>query len=493
MAFDEDSLREECGVFAIFGHPDAAQVTALGLHALQHRGQEAAGVITFDGQAFAQERRLGLVGEKFTRADLIKRLSGFAAVGHVRYSTSGGTLNRNIQPLFADLKTTGMAVAHNGNLTNAFTLREKLVSDGAIFQSTSDTEVIVHLTARAKGDLTVAERLSEALKQVEGAYSLAVLSNEGMIGIRDPLGVRPLVLGRLALSDAPPAYIVASETCALDIVGAEFVRDVAPGELIIVNESGVTSHFPFLEKGEKKPQSKFCVFEYIYFARPDSVIEDRSVYRVRKNIGAELAKEAHIDADIVSPVPDSGNPAAMGYAEASGIPFETGIIRNHYIGRTFIEPTQHIRDLGVRLKHNANRSVIAGKRVILVDDSVVRGTTSRKIVEMIRSAGAREVHLRIASPPTQFSCFYGVDTPERSQLLAARMTIEEMRAFIGADSLAFISIDGLYRAAGHDRRNPDSPQFCDACFSGDYPIPLTDNALNGGRISNLKPSGATAS
>ena len=486
MAFDQDELREECGVFGVFGHEEAAKLAALGLHALQHRGQEAAGVITFDGARFAQERRLGLVGDKFTREEIIERLAGHAAVGHVRYSTSGGTLNRNIQPLFADLEAGGFAVAHNGNLTNALTLRRELVSNGAIFQSTADTEVIVHLTARADKSLTLPERLASALKRLQGAYSLVTLSKEGLIGVRDPYGVRPLVLGRLPAA-AGGAYVFASESCAFDIIGAEFIRDVKPGEMVIVNGEGLKSLFPFQDVSSAK--SKFCVFEYVYFARPDSMIEGLNVYGVRKRIGQELAREAPAAADMVIPVPDSGNPAAMGFAEVSGVPFETGIIRNHYVGRTFIEPSQQIRDLGVKLKHNANHNLIAGKRVILVDDSVVRGTTSRKIVEMIRAAGATEVHLRIASPPTKHSCFYGVDTPDEDQLLASRMNNEEMRVFIGADSLAFISLDGLYRATNHPARNNQEPQYCDACFSGDYPIPLTDNTKNNNFVSTLKPRG----
>jgi len=461
----DDSLHEECGVFGVYNHKDAATLTALGLHALQHRGQEASGIVTFDGSNFITERRLGLVKDKFTRQDVIARLQGTSAIGHVRYATSGNTINRNIQPLYADLASGGVAVAHNGNLTNGSFLRSTLVKKGAIFQSTTDTESILHLIARSDDNLLIHERVIEALQQVEGAYSFLALSQQGLIGVRDPHGVRPLVLGRLLNSNNESCYILASETCALDIIGADFVRDVKPGEMILIDENGLRSIFPF----EQKP-SRFCVFEYVYFARPDSVLETLNVYETRKNIGIELAKETTIDADLVIPVPDSGNPAAMGYAKQSKLDLELGIIRNHYVGRTFIEPTQQIRDLGVKLKHNANRSIIEGKRIVLVDDSIVRGTTSRKIVEMMRQAGAVEVHMRIASPPTSWPCFYGVNTPERSKLLAANMTNEEMRAFICADSLAFLSIDGLYRAMKSPQRDEKNPQYCDACFTGDYPI-----------------------
>ncbi|RMF68228.1 MAG: amidophosphoribosyltransferase [Alphaproteobacteria bacterium] len=460
----EDRLREECGIFGIFGTKDAAAHTALGLHALQHRGQEAAGITAFNGRRFHTERAMGLVGDHFTRADILERLSGHAAIGHVRYSTTGETVMRNVQPLFADLATTGFAIAHNGNLTNALALRRELVRQGAIFQSTTDTEVILHLVATSRFP-TLLDKLIDALRQVEGAYSLVALWKGGLIGLRDPYGVRPLVLGRLG-----DAWVLASETCALDIIGAEYLRDVEPGEIVAIDEKGIISHKPF-----PRLHPRPCIFEHVYFARPDSYLDGMSVYAVRKRIGAELAREAPVEADIVVPVPDSGVPAAIGYAEASGIPFELGIIRNHYVGRTFIEPADHIRHLGVKLKHNANRWYIAGKRVVLVDDSIVRGTTSLKIVDMVRQAGASEVHMRIASPPTRHSCFYGVDTPERDKLLAARMSVEEMRQFIHADSLAFLSIDGLYRACNvATGRNAACPAFCDACFTGDYPIRLTD-------------------
>jgi amidophosphoribosyltransferase len=467
--FDDDSLHEECGVFGIFGHPDAGALTVLGLHALQHRGQEAAGIVTHDGMQFIAERHAGHVGDAFGGDSAhAQALKGTQALGHVRYSTTGGSLVRNIQPMYADLAGGGIALAHNGNLTNANVLRDELVRAGAIFQSTSDTEAILHLMARSRSRLTV-DKLVDALKQVEGAYSLVALTAKKLIGVRDPWGVRPLVLGEL--DDAP---ILASETCALDIIGARFVRDVEPGEIVVATREGIESFHPFAPQ-----RRRFCVFEYVYFARPDSVVEGRNVYDARRRIGAELAMEAPADADMVVPVPDSGVPAALGYATASGLPFELGIIRNHYVGRTFIEPSDPIRHLGVRLKHNPNRSLLKGKRVVLVDDSIVRGTTSKKIVEMVRDAGAREVHFRIASPPTTHSCFYGVDTPNNEELLAHRMSIEEMRTYICADSLAFISMDGLYRAAGEPGRNAREPQFCDACFSGDYPIALTD--VNGGR------------
>ncbi|MGD0723797.1 MAG: amidophosphoribosyltransferase [Roseiarcus sp.] len=467
---DADRLHEECGVFGIFGHPDAAAIAALGLHALQHRGQEAAGIVAFDGRRFHSERRQGLVGDHFSNAATIERLPGSAAVGHVRYSTTGETILRNVQPLFAELDGGGLAVAHNGNLTNGLTLRRELVREGAICQSTSDTEVILHLVARSRRGRVV-ERFIESLRQIEGAYALVALTNKKLIGARDPLGIRPLVLGEL---DGCP--ILASETCALDIIGAKFVRDVENGEIVVISRDGVQSLRPF------PPQRmRPCIFEYIYFARPDSVVHGRPVYEARKAMGAELAREAPAEADVVVPVPDSGVPAALGYAQTCGVPFELGIIRNHYVGRTFIQPTQAIRELGVRLKHNANRSAIAGKRVVLIDDSIVRGTTSVKIVQMMREAGAREVHFRISSPPIAHPDFYGIDTPERDKLLAARMNLDEMRRFMGADSLAFLSVDGIYRAMGHAGRDNAQPQFTDHCFTGDYPTRLTDLAGESGK------------
>jgi len=461
--FDGDRLHEECGIFGIFGHPDAAAITALGLHALQHRGQEAAGIVAFDGRRFHSERRLGLVGDHFSNGATIERLPGAAAVGHVRYSTTGETILRNVQPLFAELDGGGLAVAHNGNLTNGLTLRRELVRDGAICQSTSDTEVILHLVARSRRPRIV-ERFIESLRQIEGAYALVALTNKKLIGARDPLGIRPLVLGEL--NGCP---ILASETCALDIIGAKFVRDIENGEVVVISREGVQSLRPFPAQ-----RMRPCIFEYIYFARPDSIVHGRSVYDARKAMGAQLAREAPADADVVVPVPDSGVPAALGYAQACGLPFELGIIRNHYVGRTFIQPTQAIRELGVRLKHNANRAVIAGKRIVLIDDSIVRGTTSVKIVQMMREAGAAEVHLRISSPPITHPDYYGIDTPERDKLLAARMDLEEMRRFMGADSLAFLSVDGIYRAMGYPGRDNRNPQFTDHCFTGDYPTRLTD-------------------
>ncbi len=449
----------------IFGHPSAAAITALGLHALQHRGQEAAGIVSFDGHRFNSERRLGLVGEHFSKASTIERLPGLRAVGHVRYSTTGETILRNVQPLFSEISSGGFAVAHNGNLTNGLTLRRNLVNDGAIFQSTSDTEVILHLVARSRRPRLI-ERFIEALRQIEGAYSLVCLSNKKLIGACDPLGIRPLVLGEL-----DGCYILASETCALDTIGARFIRDIENGEIVVISESGIESLHPF----PKRP-ARPCIFEYIYFARPDSVVHGRSVYEVRKAMGKQLARETAIDADVIVPVPDSGVPAALGFSQESGIPFELGIIRNHYIGRTFIQPTQSIRELGVRLKHSANRAAVAGKRIILIDDSIVRGTTSVKIVQMMREAGAREVHFRISSPPITHPDYYGIDTPERDKLLAATHSLDEMRDYIGCDSLAFLSVDGLYRAMGEPARDAARPQFTDHCFTGDYPTNLTDVA-----------------
>jgi amidophosphoribosyltransferase len=463
LDLDGDRLREECGVFGIFGHPDAAAITALGLHALQHRGQEAAGIVSFDGHRFHSERRLGLVGDTFSRREVIERLPGHVAVGHVRYSTTGETIIRNVQPLFAELNTGGFAVGHNGNLTNALTLRRQLVRDGAMMQSTTDTEVILHLVAHSRRNRFI-ERFIEALRALEGAYSLVGLTNKKLVGARDPLGIRPLVLGDL---DGHP--ILTSETCALDIIGAKFVRDAENGEVLVFDEDGMQSHKPFPPMAPRP-----CIFEYIYFSRPDSIVGGRPVYDVRKAMGAELAREAPAAADVVIPVPDSGVPAAIGFAQASGIPYELGIIRNHYVGRTFIEPTQHIRQLGVRLKHSANRAVVAGKRIVLVDDSIVRGTTSTKIVQMMRDAGASEVHFRIASPPITHPDYYGIDTPERDKLLAATHDLDGMRRFIGADSLAFLSVDGIYRAMGESGRNAARPQFTDHCFTGEYPTPLTD-------------------
>ena len=472
--WDGDTLREECGIFGVYGHPDASALVALGLHALQHRGQEAAGIVSYDQKQFHAERRMGLVSEHFTKSNVIDNLPGNAAVGHVRYSTTGGTILRNVQPLFADLTGGGFAIAHNGNLTNALTLRNELVKQGAIFQSTGDTETILQLVARSKRGNTLS-RLIDALFQIEGAYSLVIMTNKKLIGVRDPLGIRPLVIGQLN-----GKYILASETCALDIIDATFVREVENGEIVVITQDGIESIKPF---PPVKPRP--CIFEYIYFARPDSVAGGLSVYDCRKSFGRQLAKESHIDADLVIPVPDSGVPAAIGYAEASNTPFELGIIRNHYVGRTFIEPTQTIRAFSVKLKHNANRLLVDKKRVILIDDSIVRGTTSIKIVQMMREAGATEVHMRIAAPPIRHPDFYGIDTPVEDQLLAANNSLDEMCEFIGADSLAFLSVDGLYKAMGHENgRDNDNPAYTDHCFTGDYPTQLQDQK-NDERIQQL--------
>ena len=463
---DGDKLREECGVFGVIGASEAAAVCALGLHALQHRGQEAVGITSFDGAEFYTRRGLGHVADNFSTGESISELPGFMAGGHVRYSTTGGAGLRNVQPLYADLASGGFAVAHNGNISNAGHLRAELVNKGAIFQSTSDTEVIIHLVATSRYP-TMLDKLVDALRMVEGAYSLIVMTPRGMAACRDPLGIRPLVMGKLG-----DATVFASETVALDVVGAEFVRQVEPGEFIEVDTDGtLRSHRPFGDR-----PSRPCIFEHVYFSRPDSIFNKRSVYESRKMIGVELAKEAPVEADLVVPVPDSGVPAAIGYSQQSGIPFELGIIRSHYVGRTFIQPSDGARHAGVKRKHNANRALVEGKKIVLIDDSIVRGTTSLKIVQMMRDAGAKEVHFRVASPPTGHGCYYGVDTPERSKLLAGRMDVAAMCEFIQADSLSFVSIDGLYRAVGTEGRNDACPQYCDACFTGDYPTSLTDLA-----------------
>ncbi|WP_116092635.1 amidophosphoribosyltransferase [Sphingomonas crusticola] len=474
--FDDDKLREECGVFGVYNAESAAAVVALGLHALQHRGQEAAGITSWDGALFHSHRAMGHVAGNFDRDETIRALPGRVACGHVRYSTTGETALRNVQPLFAELAGGGFAIAHNGNLSNAIHIRQELVRRGSIFQSTSDTETIIHLVATSTYP-TMIDRFIDALRRVEGAYSLICMTPEGMIACRDPLGIRPLVMGKLG-----DATIFASETVALDVCGAEFVRQIEPGEMVIVSDTLVRSIRPFAPVAPRP-----CVFEHVYFSRPDSVIDGHSVYSVRKAIGAELARETLVEADYVIPVPDSGVPAAIGYAQESGIPFELGIIRSHYVGRTFIQPADNIRHLGVKLKHNANRALLEGKRIVLVDDSIVRGTTSMKIVQMMRDAGATEVHMRIASPPTRHSCFYGVDTPERAKLLAARMTVEEMAAYINADSLAFVSVDGLYRALGEQCRALGRPSHCDACFTGEYPTPLTDHEEIPDQFAMLEP------
>ncbi|CAI3930661.1 MULTISPECIES: amidophosphoribosyltransferase [Commensalibacter] len=470
---DDDAFHEECGVVGIWTTQDAASLTTLGLHALQHRGQEASGIVTYDGNHFHTHRGLGLVGEVFADPRVIASLPGGIGIGHNRYATTGETQLRNVQPLYADFEFGGLAVAHNGNLTNAQLLKQSLVRRGCLFQSSTDSEVFIHLIAISLYT-NVIDRFIDAIKQVQGAYSLVALSKDMLIAARDPLGVRPLILGKLPNSQDDNSWVVASESCALSSMGADFVRDIEPGEVIIIDNQGVRSINPFADHAS----SRFCIFEYVYFARPDTVIDNKSVYITRQKIGAELAKECHVDADVVVPVPDSGVPAAIGYAAASKIPFELGIIRSHYIGRTFIEPTDQIRNLGVKLKHSTNRAVIEGKRVILIDDSIVRGTTSKKIVEMVRAAGATEVHLRIASPPTRHSCFYGIDTPAEEKLLAHTHNIEQMCKLIGADSLGFVSNDGLYRALEEEKRNNEKPQYCDACFTGDYPISLTDHDMH---------------
>ena len=467
---DDDQLRLECGVFGVYGVAEASAVAALGLHALQHRGQEACGIAAFDGERFHTERHVGRVGDAFTGQDLVERLPGKAAIGHTRYSTAGGSAFRNVQPMFADLEAGGVALAHNGNLTNFHTLRDRLVSDGAIFQSTSDSEVILHLLARSRKARFV-DRFIDAISQIEGGYALIALTNKKLIGVRDPLGIRPLVLGDL---EGKP--VLASETCALDMIGARFVRDIAHGEMVIIDDTGIESLRPF-----PALRARPCVFELVYFARPDSVVDGRSVYDVRKKMGARLAIESGPEADVVVPVPDSGVPAAIGYAQESGLPFEMGIIRNHYVGRTFIQPTQGVRELGVRMKHSPNRAVLEGKRVVLIDDSIVRGTTSRKIVRMVREAGATEVHLRSASPPIKWPDFYGIDMPERDKLLAATKSLEEMARFLEVDSLGFLSVEGLYEALGVGPRDPANPQFTDHYFTGDYPTRLTDREVAEGR------------
>jgi len=466
---DGDTLHEECGVFGILGHPEAATLTALGLHALQHRGQEAAGIVSFDGRQFHSERQLGLVGDHFTDKNVVSRLPGHMAMGHVRYSTTGETILRNVQPLFAELEVGGIAIGHNGNFTNGLTLRRELIAGGAICQSTSDTEVVLHLIARSRRKGS-GERFVDALSQVEGAYAMVAMTRTKLIGARDPNGIRPLVLGEL---DGKPIF--ASESCALDIIGAKFIRDVKNGEVVIaeIQADGTITIDSLMPFGERR--ERICLFEYVYFARPDSMVAGRSVYAARKRMGINLAHEAPVEADVVVPVPDGGTPAAIGYAQASGIPFELGIIRNHYVGRTFIEPTQSIRAFGVKLKHSANRAEIDGKRVVLIDDSIVRGTTSVKIVQMMRDAGAREVHIRVASPMIFHSDYYGIDTPDPENLLANQYgSLEAMCRFIGADSLQFLSIDGLYTAVGGEKRNAQAPQFTDHYFTGEYPTTLTD-------------------
>ena len=458
-----DRLKEECGVFGIFNNKDAAALTALGLHSLQHRGQEGCGIVTFNGKNYFAERRLGLVGDNFTKGKILENLPGNYAIGHNRYSTTGNNLIKNVQPFFADLHEGGIGIAHNGNLSNAISLRKELVKTGSIFQTTSDTETIVQLIAKSKRLKTV-DKIIDALFKIQGGYALTILSNNKLIGIRDPFGIRPLVIGKLNKS-----YILASETCALDIIGAKFIREVENGEIVIITENGLESVKPF-PKVKERP----CIFEYIYFSRPDSLVNNISIYEYRKRLGAELAKENHIKTDLIIPVPDSGVPAAIGYSESIKNNVELGIIRNHYVGRTFIEPTQQIRSLGVKLKHNVNKSLVKNKSLILIDDSLVRGTTSVKIVKMLYEAGAKEVHLRIAAPPIKYPDYYGVDTPNQDELLAAKLDLEGMRKFINVTTLQFLSIDGLYKAMGYQKRNSTYPQFTDHCFTGEYPVKPVD-------------------
>ena len=458
------ALKEECGVFGVIGTNEAAAITALGLHSLQHRGQEAAGIATLQGDKFHTERHLGLVSDQFADQDTLDRLKGSAAIGHTRYATQGDTLLRNVQPLYADLDRGGIAIVHNGNLSNATYLKSNLVRQGCIFQSTSDSELFLQLTARANG-ATIADRFIKGLESVEGAYATIVLTDDALIGARDPVGIRPLVLGKLG-----NASVLASETCALEVIGADLVRDVAPGEIVICRADGSVESLKPNIATEARP----CIFELIYFARPNSFVDGKSVYELRKSLGIKLAEEAPCDADIVSPIPESGVPAAIGYAQTLRTPYEMALIRSHFVGRTFIDTKQSDRETGVARKHSPNRALIKDKSVVLVDDSIVRGTTSRKIVSLLRKAGAREVHMRIACPPILYPDFYGINTPSRDELIGAHKSPEEIRQEIGADSLAFLSLDGLYEALGKGQRDKNKPAFTDHCFTGDYPTPLTD-------------------
>ena len=466
-------IKEECGVFGISNNEDASTLTALSLHALQHRGQEGCGIVSFDGKKYHLEKKLGLVGDNFNKEEVLKKIPGNYAIGHNRYSTTGDTALRNIQPFFADTHNGGIGISHNGNLTNAITLREKLVKEGAIFHTTSDTETIVQLIAKSKRNTTM-DKIVDALFQIQGGYALVMLTQNILIGVRDPYGIRPLVIGKIKNS-----YVFASETCALDIIGAKYIRDVENGEIVFVENNKLNSIKPF-------PQKKIrpCVFEYIYFSRPDSILNNKCAYEYRKNFGIELAKEAHVESDLVIPVPDSGVPAAIGYSQYTKKKFELGLIRNHYVGRTFIEPNQKIRGLGVKLKLSANKSSIKNKKIILIDDSLVRGTTCHKIVKMLYDSGAKEVHVRIACPEIKFPDFYGVDTPTKKELLAANKTVEEMCKYINAKSLKFLSIEGLYKAMGFAKRNEIYPQLTDHYFTGDYPIKPIDE-LEDSKVTQL--------
>ena len=457
------TLKEECGVFGIFNNKDAAPLAALGLHALQHRGQEGCGIVTLNKNNFYAERRLGLVGDNFTKGKILENLPGDCAIGHNRYSTAGNNLIKNVQPFFADLHFGGISIAHNGNLSNALLLRNDLVKNGSIFQTTSDTETIVQLIAKSKRSKII-DKIVDALFKIQGGYALTMLVNKKLIGVRDPFGIRPLVIGKLNKS-----YVLASETCAFDIIGAKFVREVENGEIVIISDNGLESIKPF-PKVKERP----CIFEYIYFSRPDSIIKNTSFYEFRKKFGAQLARETKIESDLIIPVPDSGVPAAIGYAEEMNKNVELGIIRNHYVGRTFIEPTQQIRSLGVKLKHNPNKTLIKNKSLVLIDDSLVRGTTAIKIIKMLYDAGAKEVHLSVASPPIKYPDYYGVDTPNQDELLAYRFDLEGMRKFINAKTLNFLSIEGLYKSMGYEKRNVSYPQFTDHCFTGEYPVKPLD-------------------
>ena len=469
----DPKLKEECGVFGISNTNDSAALTALGLHALQHRGQEGCGIVTYDGKKYHSEKRFGLVGDNFNKEKVLKKLPGNFAIGHNRYSTTGGTALRNVQPFFADTNAGGIGVSHNGNLTNAITLRRRLVEEGAIFYTTSDTETIVQLVAKSKRKKII-DKVIDALFQIQGGYALVMLAQNILIGVRDPLGIRPLVIGKLKNS-----FVLASETCALDIIGARFLREVENGEIVVIENDGLRSIKPFPVK-----KSRPCVFEYIYFSRPDSILNGKTTYEFRKKFGEQLACEDNIDADLVVPVPDSGNAAAIGYSQKTKVNFDLGLIRNHYVGRTFIEPAQKIRSLGVKLKLNANKSSIKDKKIILIDDSLVRGTTSHKIVKMLFDAGAKEIHVRIASPEIKFPDFYGVDMPTKDELLAANKSIDEICDYIGANSLKFLSIDGLYKAMGYEKRNNTYPQLTDHYFTGDYPVEIIDE-LGENKITQL--------
>jgi len=449
-----DKLHEECGVFGVFGHPDAANLTYLGLYALQHRGQESAGIVSSDGKRLYGEKAMGLVADIFTQ-DRIKRLPGHMAIGHNRYSTAGGSFAFNIQPILVNFALGGLAVAHNGNLVNAGILKDELEAYGSIFVTTADTEVVVHLIAQSRM-ATLHERIIDALTHVQGSYSLLIQTENELIAVRDPHGFRPL-----SLAELDGAYVVASETCAFDLIEATYIRDIAPGEMVVINSSGIHSSFPF-----KPAPPSHCIFEFIYFARPDSMVFGQNVYTIRKEFGRQLARETGVPADVVIPVPDSGVPAALGYAEEAGLCFDTGLIRNHYVGRTFIEPQQSIRHFGVKIKLNPVRDALRGKRVVVVDDSIVRGTTSKKIIKMIRNAGAAEVHMRISSPPTSYPCFYGIDMPTRQELIASSHSVEEIRKYLTADSLGYISMDGLQKVV------PGRMNYCSACFDGTYPVPF---------------------